>query len=100
PELYPLSAITRSGRARGRRRTPGRGTRMPGNTGTSWVLSWRCPAVMTTESGLNCPQDRHHLRVPQHLCQLSIFPNGGLRHGRFPSLAALTFVLAILYSDM
>src|SRR2546421_1323440 len=55
----------------------------------------RCVAFV-----LNCPQDRHHLRVPQHLCQLSIFPNGGLHHGRFPSLAALTFVLAILYSYM
>jgi hypothetical protein len=47
--------MTRSGRVRGRPRPPGRGARMPCSTGASWVLSWRCPAVMTTASGRPFP---------------------------------------------
>ncbi len=34
---------------------------MPSNTGPSWVLSWRCPGVITTESGRPVPsQARWH----------------------------------------
>src|SRR5437868_555637 len=47
--------MTRSGRVRGRLRPAGRGTRMPCSTAANWVLSWRCPAVMTTESGRPLP---------------------------------------------
>ena len=46
--------MRRSGRVRGRPRPPGRGTRMPANTGSNWVLSCRCPGVITIESGRPC----------------------------------------------
>jgi hypothetical protein len=49
---------------RGRPRPPGRRTRMPSSTGSNCVLSWRCPGVITTESGRPLPsQARWNLVV-------------------------------------
>ena len=60
-----MSAIRPSGRLRGRPAAPGRrGTRMASSTAPSPVLSWRWPAVTTTESGRPFPsQERCTLLV-------------------------------------
>jgi hypothetical protein len=47
--------MSRSGRVRGRPRPLSRGTRVPSNTGPSWVLSWRWPGVIAIESGRPLP---------------------------------------------
>jgi hypothetical protein len=39
----------------GRPDLPGRGTRMVSSSGSSWVLSWRWPAVMSIPSGRPWP---------------------------------------------
>jgi hypothetical protein len=49
-----LSAIRRSGRLRGRP-APTRGTLIASSTASSCMLSWRCPAVTTIESGRPLP---------------------------------------------
>jgi hypothetical protein len=81
--------------SRGSRQTVPRADTSSSACKSSW--KWRSTSSTDVAFVLNCLQDRHHLRVPQHLCQLAIFPHGALRQGRFPSLAAVTFVLAILY---
>ena len=60
-KLKLLSAIRRSGRLRGRPE-PERATRIASSTAPSCVLSWRCPAVTTTDSGRPLPsQERCNL---------------------------------------
>lgn len=74
--------MRRSGRVRGRPRPPGRGTRIPAKTGSNWVLSWRCPGVITTESGRPLPsQARCTLLVSPPRLRPS--PSSGGRWTRF-----------------
>ena len=53
-EEYALSAMTASGRVRGRPR-PDAVPRISSSTCSSMAPSFRCPPVMTTASGRPCP---------------------------------------------
>jgi hypothetical protein len=59
-----LSASRRSGRLRRGRPRPTRGTRMASKTVSSCLLSWRWPAVSTTDSGLPRPSQEGCILVP------------------------------------